>query len=148
MLYIAGGEPRPRRRIDYEDLPSPPPVRARTPASGGADLAGIFYTGGTTGRSKGVMLSHANLMANAAQRARRGLRPPASCVYLHAAPMFHLANAGAMYTLLLRGGANVMIPAFTPEGAMATIEKDARHRHRAGSDDDPDAGRSPEGRVL
>ena len=29
------------------------------------DLAGLFYTGGTTGASKGVMLSHANLVANA-----------------------------------------------------------------------------------
>ena len=29
------------------------------------DLAGIFYTGGTTGRSKGVMLSHGNLLTNA-----------------------------------------------------------------------------------
>ena len=38
--------------------------------------------------------------------------------------MFHLANAGAMYTLLLRGGANVMIPAFTPEGVLAIIEKE------------------------
>src|SRR5215218_11473819 len=55
------------------------------------DLAGIFYTGGTTGRSKGVMLSHGNLMVNALNALGEGLFP-GTAVYLHAAPMFHLAN--------------------------------------------------------
>ena len=52
-----------------------------------SDLAGIFYTGGTTGRSKGVMLSHGNLMADALNALGEGLFP-GSAVYLHAAPMF------------------------------------------------------------
>ncbi|MBI5263561.1 MAG: long-chain fatty acid--CoA ligase [Bradyrhizobium sp.] len=87
----------------------------------GKDLAGIFYTGGTTGRSKGVMLSHHNLMANAFNALSEGLFP-AGCIYLHAAPMFHLANGAAMYSLLLSGGSNVMIQSFTPEGVMAVIQ--------------------------
>jgi long-chain acyl-CoA synthetase len=88
-----------------------------------ADLAGIFYTGGTTGRSKGVMLSHGNLMANALNALGEGLFP-ASAIYLHAAPMFHLANGAAMYSLLLSGGANVIIQAFTPEGVMAAVQNE------------------------
>ena len=64
------------------------------------DLAGIFYTGGTTGRSKGVMLSHGNLMANAFNALSEGLWP-STTIYLHAAPMFHLANGAAMYSVLL-----------------------------------------------
>ena len=87
----------------------------------GEDLAGIFYTGGTTGRSKGVMLSHTNLMANAFNALAEGLFPGDS-VYLHAAPMFHLANGAAMYSLLLSGGTNVLIRGFTPEGVMQAIE--------------------------
>jgi long-chain acyl-CoA synthetase len=88
-----------------------------------ADLAGIFYTGGTTGRSKGVMLSHGNLMVNALNALGEGLFP-SSAIYLHAAPMFHLANGAAMYSLLLSGGSNVMIQAFTPEGVMAAIQNE------------------------
>ena len=87
----------------------------------GEDLAGIFYTGGTTGRSKGVMLSHRNLMANALNALGEGLFP-GSAIYLHAAPMFHLANGAAMFSLLLSGGSNVMIPSFTPEGVMTAVE--------------------------
>ena len=88
---------------------------------GTADLAGIFYTGGTTGRSKGVMLSHGNLMADAFNVLAEGLFPNDS-VYLHAAPMFHLANGAAMYALMLSGGTNVVIRAFSPEAVMQAIQ--------------------------
>ena len=89
----------------------------------GEDLAGIFYTGGTTGRSKGVMLSHRNLMANALNALGEGMFQ-ASAVYLHAAPMFHLANGAAMYSLLLSGGSNVIVQSFTPEGVMSVIQNE------------------------
>ena len=121
LVYADDGE-APGRAYGYEALLalSEPIADAMRQ---GSDLAGIFYTGGTTGRSKGVMLSHANLMANAFNSLCE--RPvTGNAIYLHAAPMFHLANAGAMYTVLLRGGANVMIPFFSPEGALAIIEKE------------------------
>jgi long-chain acyl-CoA synthetase len=38
--------------------------------------------------------------------------------------MFHLANGAAMYSLLLSGGSNVIIPAFTPEGVMAAVQNE------------------------
>ena len=107
----------------------------------GADLAGIFYTGGTTGRSKGVMLSHGNLMANALNALGEGLFA-GHAVYLHAAPMFHLANGAAMYSILLSGGSNVIIPGFTPEGVDGGDAERARHRRAAGADHDPDVRRS------
>ena len=83
--------------------------RCRMRCATAADLAGIFYTGGTTGRSKGVMLSHGNLMVNALNALGEGLFP-STAIYLHAAPMFHLANGAAMYSLLLSGGSNVDHP--------------------------------------
>jgi long-chain acyl-CoA synthetase len=75
------------------------------------DLVGIFCTGDTTGRSKGVMLSHGNLMADAFNVLAEDLFP-GDAVYLHAAPMFHLVNGAAMYALA--GGSNVLIARSAP----------------------------------
>ena len=86
------------------------------------DLAAIFYTGGTTGRSKGVMLSHRNITANAFNLLAEGLLGE-TAVYLHAAPMFHLANASGMYSMFLSGGTSVVIKAFTPEAVFDAIER-------------------------
>jgi long-chain acyl-CoA synthetase len=121
LIHADDGE-IPARTESYEALlvrsaPMPDAMRAS------ADLAGIFYTGGTTGRSKGVMLSHGNLMADALNALGEGLFQ-GSATYLHAAPMFHLANGAAMYSLLLSGGSNVIIPAFTPEGLMAAVQNE------------------------
>jgi long-chain acyl-CoA synthetase len=86
------------------------------------DAAGIFYTGGTTGRSKGVTLSHGNLTFNALQSLAEGVFPP-DAVYLHAPPMFHIANGWCMYCMFINGGTNVILNAFTPEAAAAAIER-------------------------
>jgi long-chain acyl-CoA synthetase len=120
-LIHADDGPTPAGAARYEALleaTSPIPDAMR----GADDLAGIFYTGGTTGRSKGVMLSHGNLTADAFNVLAEGLFPGDS-IYLHAAPMFHLANGAAMYALMLSGGTNVVIRTFSPEGLMQAIER-------------------------
>ena len=112
-----------------------------------ADLAGIFYTGGTTGRSKGVMLSHGNLMVNALNALGEGLWP-SSTVYLHAAPMFHLANGAAMYSVLLSGGSNVDHPGLYARRRGGGDPARPRHRRAAGADHDPDVRRPSDTRRL
>ncbi len=87
------------------------------------ELAGIFYTGGTTGRSKGVMLSHANIVSNALHVLSEGLLPEGS-IYLNAAPMFHLANGCGMFASLIGSGTNVVVRMFNPELVMKAIERE------------------------
>ena len=88
------------------------------------DLAGLFYTGGTTGRSKGVMLTHANLMANAIHtQLTQPMR--ADDRYLTMAPMFHAAGLYSALALPLVGGANVILPGFDPAIALDAIEEHA-----------------------
>ena len=86
------------------------------------DLARIFYTGGTTGRSKGVMLSHGNLTFNALQSLAEGFTPR-DAIYLNAAPMFHIANGAAMFSALLNASTNAIIKAFAPEAVAQAIER-------------------------
>lgn len=88
---------------------------------GGDDLAGIYYTGGTTGRPKGVMLSHANLVSNAMNMAI-GMGFDGDAVYLHAAPMFHLSDSCSTYGVTMLGGTHVFLPRFEPSSFLDVME--------------------------
>ncbi|HAZ78561.1 MAG TPA: fatty-acid--CoA ligase [Porticoccaceae bacterium] len=86
------------------------------------DIAALFYTGGTTGRSKGVMLTHTNLVANALQSVAVMDCSPGDKI-LHVAPMFHIADAFYCMTSLVVGGTNYFLPGFEPVATMNGIEK-------------------------
>ena len=86
------------------------------------DVAGIFYTGGTTGRSKGVMLTHKNILTNAFH-AVVSLPYTENDTYLHAAPMFHLAEAGGIFGVTMVGGTHAFVRSFTPGDVLETINK-------------------------
>jgi len=83
---------------------------------------GIFYTGGTTGLPKGVVLTHQNMLSNATHIAPRLGHSP-NDVHLHAGPMFHLADLAGIFGQLLGGGAHCFLPKFEPEGLFAAIER-------------------------
>jgi long-chain acyl-CoA synthetase len=85
------------------------------------DEAILLYTGGTTGKSKGVPLTHGNIISDALQCAP-SFGPLRNDVYLHAAPMFHSADLlGTIWYLF--GGAHVYMPAFSPKGLLETISR-------------------------
>jgi acyl-CoA synthetase (AMP-forming)/AMP-acid ligase II len=87
----------------------------------GEDLAGLFYTGGTTGFPKGVMLPHRALWYNALAAAKE-LRFGRDTIWLHGAPMFHLADFAGNTAIAMLGGCNVYIPGFEPEATLTAIE--------------------------
>jgi long-chain acyl-CoA synthetase len=85
------------------------------------DDAILLYTGGTTGRSKGVRLTHRNILSDALQCAPT-FGPRKDDVYLHAAPMFHSADLlGTIWFLF--GATHVYMPAFSPAGLLETIAR-------------------------
>jgi long-chain acyl-CoA synthetase len=90
------------------------------PAVSPDTLAGLFYTGGTTGASKGVMLTHQNLMANAVhtQLAQPMLEDDR---YLTMAPMFHAAGVYNAMANIWVGAANIVLPAFDPGAVLDLI---------------------------
>ncbi|HEY1933260.1 MAG TPA: long-chain fatty acid--CoA ligase [Acetobacteraceae bacterium] len=112
-------EAPPAGMIAFEDLLDAPPFSDVIAQDD--DIAGIFYTGGTTGQAKGVMLSHINLVTNAANIVV-AVGYQSDSIYLHAPPMFHLADGASTLALTMLGGIHVFIPRFDPAVVAATIE--------------------------
>jgi long-chain acyl-CoA synthetase len=123
-VLLAGVPSEASRRsaiADWESLisGSGPVADARR---NGQDLAALFYTGGTTGRAKGVMLSHSNFMANSMmQVANLGLREGA--VHLHVSPMFHVAGGARLFSVTVAGATHAVLEAFEPDAFLAAIER-------------------------
>ncbi|WP_193142418.1 malonyl-CoA synthase [Meridianimarinicoccus sp. MJW13] len=90
---------------------------------GPEDLAAILYTSGTTGRSKGAMLSHDNLLSNAQSLADLW-RFSDSDVLLHALPIFHTHGLFvAVNVVALTGGAMLFHPAFEINAIIADLPR-------------------------
>jgi len=84
------------------------------------DLLGLFYTSGTTGGPKGVMLTHRNLWNHTMYMLQAiGLQQG---VWLHAAPMFHAADLWSIYLHPVLGTANLYLPAFDPEAFLRLVQ--------------------------
>jgi malonyl-CoA/methylmalonyl-CoA synthetase len=87
------------------------------------DLAALLYTSGTTGRSKGAMLTQDNLLSNARVLADCW-RFTADDVLLHALPIFHSHGLFvATNTALLTGGALIFLPKFDTDSVIAALPR-------------------------
>ena len=87
------------------------------------DLAAILYTSGTTGRSKGAMLTHRNLASNA-QTLVEYWHFTDKDVLLHALPIYHTHGLFvASNTIMLAGGAMIFLPKFDADEAMRYLPK-------------------------
>lgn len=111
------------RLLSYEALIAKSAAEPSTPRCA-TDLAGIFYTGGTTGSPKGVMHSALSLWSGSMNLAFDA-RVPDAPRYLHAAPMFHLGDLSQAFYTTAMGGTHVFIPGFS---AAAVIAAAREHR--------------------
>jgi long-chain acyl-CoA synthetase len=117
LIYVGSGQ-APAGWIAFAELVTHDlkPLGAVDPDA----VAGIFYTGGTTALPKGAMLTHRNLVANA-KHALITLSYRERDTYLHAAPMFHLADGLSNYALTWVAGRHVIIPRFDPALWLRTV---------------------------
>jgi long-chain acyl-CoA synthetase len=114
------GEPADDQRPQYDLLLANAEPAPLYDGAQEEDEALLIYTGGTTGRAKGVPLSHRNIVTNAMQIGLMAAPRPKD-VFLHVAPMFHSADLLANpYTLA--GAAHVYLPKFTSEAAFRAID--------------------------
>jgi len=121
QVICIGEGATPADFVDYEKLLGGASLFADSIGADN-DLAGIFYTGGTTGRSKGVMLSHNNIMSNAlniypSTQAKEDTR------YVHAAPMFHLADNAMTYLVTGFRGTHYFLPRYEPLALMKLVQE-------------------------
>ncbi len=94
-----------------------------TVARGSDDLAVILYTSGTTGRSKGAMVTHGNLTSNAATLVEHW-RITDHDVLIHALPMFHIHGLFvAIHTILLAGAKIILHRKLDPKALIADLPR-------------------------
>ena len=120
VIFIGDGE-LPEGALSYEQM-----IADNQPAEDSYrkndDLAGIFYTGGTTGFPKGVMLTHQNLWTSAMASVSEFHMDEDNRI-LHSAPMFHLADGAMTQSGIIAGATHCFIPMFTPEATIQAIEQ-------------------------
>jgi acyl-CoA synthetase (AMP-forming)/AMP-acid ligase II len=122
VIYMGEGD-CPEWARAYEDLiATHQPIAAST--RGGDDMAGIFYTGGTTGFPKGVMQSHRAIWASALGSLSE-FQMGRDSTYLHVAPMFHMADFAGSMGATLSAGRNVVLQSFEPGQVLETLSAES-----------------------
>jgi len=86
-------------------------------------ILALIYTSGTTGRPKGVVVTHANILANI-NHFNYWMCYTEGGVYLHAAPIFHIADFPAMFAAPAFGASQLTLPKFDPQSFCETVEQE------------------------
>lgn len=122
LVVVGAAGVLPARAVHYEEL-----IRSATPVEdrrGPADtLAVLAYTGGTTGASKGVMLTHGQIATSSLGAIGSNARDAHAQTFLHAGPLYHLAALGALYTQVALGSTHVVIGRYSVGELVASIQE-------------------------
>ena len=86
-------------------------------------ILALIYTSGTTGQPKGVIVTHANILTDV-HHFNYWMRYTEGGVYLHAAPLFHIADFPAMFAAPAFGASQVTLPKFNPQSFCETVERE------------------------
>ncbi|MFO1426366.1 MAG: long-chain-fatty-acid--CoA ligase [Steroidobacteraceae bacterium] len=124
LVFMGPGE-APAGYLPLSTLPPLPADASDGPEPAADDLAIICFTGGTTGLPKGVMLTHAQLLGGINQMVATLRHMFAADVYLHAVPMFHLADLGFCIASVMTTCGNAFIDRFDLEQFVATCNRDS-----------------------
>jgi long-chain acyl-CoA synthetase len=123
LIYASDGAV-PEGYVSFDDMCAYEPVDAGvTDFIENDTLAAISYTGGTTGLPKGVMQSHGNLLSNA-KHMQFAYNATSDDIYIHAAPMFHAADASGTFIFTWLGCKQVIIPGWDPERFCYEVERE------------------------
>ncbi len=86
-------------------------------------ILALVYTSGTTGHPKGVVVTHANILANV-NHLNYWMPYREGSVHLHAAPIFHIMDFPFMFAAPAFGSCQVTIPKFSPQNFCETVERE------------------------
>src|ERR1700693_1228475 len=86
-------------------------------------VLGLIYTSGTTGQPKGVMVTHGNVLADI-HNFNYWMRYTEGGIYLHAAPIFHIADFPSMFAAPAFGARQITIPKFSAQTFCETVERE------------------------
>lgn len=121
FVIFAGDGATPEGMLNYEDLIANADA-VEDAFRKGEDLAGIFYTGGTTGFPKGVMLPHRAVWTSAVSFGQT-IRVGSQDRTLQAAPLFHIAGNALLFSLTTYGASHAFIPGFEPSAFLRGVQE-------------------------